>query len=296
MNPESPDAPPKNEEQSGGLWIATLAFLAGVFLSKSSEDKKSAASSLRQHEIPANELPTHPTPEAPLRIIVDKLPPKKRGGWWIAKWIVKGLTLVLLFIVAVLTYNQWHEMSKQNSISQLNFRLQRRPFVGITSLDAQALSSAKTLTTRVKNYGASPARGVFAFGVFKDRVEDWRANTCRLQNKTIDVTTAGPAIFQDTEPQALEITIDPSSVSSPPHPYLAVCITFIDIQGPFHFFDSRTVANASSGLENPKCSPYAIKHLFGVSSEQGLLHFTPIATSVEGAEPELNPEYKCQGE
>jgi hypothetical protein len=81
---------------------------------------------------------------------------------------------------------------------------------------------------------------------------------------------AGPAIFQNSDPEPIKISISPATQ---PRKYLAVCITFMDTQGAFPFtFDD--------GVTRP--SPYAIKHLFDVVSNNGKLAFTKIYTSVEG--------------
>ena len=103
----------------------------------------------------------------------------------------------------------------------------------------------------------------------------------------MDIEMAGPAIFQGSE-ETMEISVDPTTVTSPSRPYLAVCITFMDIQGKFHFFDDPK--------QGPPCSPYAIKHLYAVESNKGVLTFRQIYTSVEGTGPQLDPKQPCYGE
>jgi hypothetical protein len=174
-----------------------------------------------------------------------------------------------------------------NKISRLNSRLERRPYVGIENLQPQALSAKGTLSSEVRNYGASPARGVYAYGVFKKSEVNWRIGTCNGQDQTMNIDIAGPAIFQGTK-EPIEIAVEPTSITSPLRPYLAVCLTFMDMQGPFHNFDDPT--------QGPPCSPYSIKHLYGVASKNGMLTFTPIYTSIEGAAPRLDTQHPCYGE
>jgi hypothetical protein len=81
---------------------------------------------------------------------------------------------------------------------------------------------------------------------------------------------AGPALFQNSDPEQIKISISPATQ---PRKYLAVCITFMDTQGPFPFkFEDGII----------RLSPYAIKHLFSVESDGGKLAFTKMYTSVEG--------------
>jgi len=192
--------------------------------------------------------------------------------------------------------NQWKEMRRTNNLTEisikntqnnfietgkadrLKFRLERRPYVGIVEpIPHQKLKAGK-LSATVRNYGVTPARAVYAHGVFKKEfTNEWRYDICMDFDKSMDWEKAGPAIFQGTE-QPLEITIDRETPS--PTSYLAVCVTFMDIDGPFQWTFEHGKWKGQT-----RNSPYAISHLFEVRQKNGELAFTKIATSVETAQP-----------
>jgi hypothetical protein len=215
-------------------------------------------------------------------------------------WVEIAALFGAIFYAGI-TYKMWEEAQKtanearkatnaaiiSNKISRLNSRLERRPYVGIENLETQALSAKRTLSSEVRNYGTSLARGVYAYGVFKKSETDWRKGTCNGQGQTMNTDIAGPAIFQGTK-EPIEITVEPTSITSPIQPYLAVCLTLMDMQGAFHNFDNPA--------EGPPCSPYSIKHLYSVATKNGKLIFTPMYISVEGAAPRLDTQHPCYGE
>jgi hypothetical protein len=239
--------------------------------------------------------PTPPRHVLPRTSTQDYQPDRRKDNTPLWKKCVEiaAIIIALLLLIVTALYVEYakaqrDEMITQNKISRLNSRLQSRPYVGIIGLDPQVLGGKGALLSKVHNYGVSPARGVYAYGVFKDKAdENWRVLTCGGQNKTMNIDIAGPAIFQGTD-EPIEILIESTSITSPIRPYLAVCLTFMDMQGAFHFFDDAT--------QGPPCSPYSIKHLYSVVPNDGVLAFKKIYTSVEGAAPQLEPKQACYGE
>jgi hypothetical protein len=215
-----------------------------------------------------------PIPSPPITI------EKKRDVWDRIKLGAEILGIGVLITYTVFSALLW----SANKINELNARLERRPYVGIVGdIPSQTLTAERTFSTKAHNYGISPARGVYAYGVFKETSENWRFHTCGGQNKTMDFENPGPTIFQGSD-ENIDISVEPG----PPKPYLAVCLTFMDMQGPFHWFDDPN--------QGPPCSPYSIKHLYRVMVKDDRLAFHLISTSVEGAAPQLSPKQRCYGE
>jgi hypothetical protein len=202
------------------------------------------------------------------------------------RYKVERWTLFFLFLYVTVAIFQWCAMRETNRLTtfalkntELKLRLERRPYVGIINTIPQQKLIAGKLYATARNYGATPARAVYAHDIFKKEfTKEWRDDICRDFEKSMDWATAGPAIFQGTE-QPLEITIDLDTPS--PTPYLAVCITFMDIDGPFPWTFEHGKFKGQT-----RESPYAISHMFEVRSENEKLAFTKVATSVETARPQ----------
>jgi hypothetical protein len=235
----------------------------------------------------------------PIRVIVESLPPtpapseeekarKRRKK--ICEGLKSGLEVVAVLVALGLlcvtrryveyAKQQRDEMIEQNRIAlehnlatELQFRKQRRPYVAIPQIETQPLTN-KRLKADATNYGETPARSVYASGVFKQQFDaTWRDGTCDPSKvKTQDWKMAGPAIFQHST-EEIPIDIEETTIAWPP-PYLAVCITFVDMYGTFSW-------------ENEPNKTYSIKHMFQIGSHNRKLTFTKVATSVETAEPEI---------
>jgi hypothetical protein len=169
--------------------------------------------------------------------------------------------------------NTQNNFADATRLAQLNFRKERRPYVAITNIDNQKLTAERTLDATGTNYGKTPARGVYAYGKFRPSVGDWRDPNCGSQGETQDWKTAGRAIFQDAKFQPIKVIIDPLTPTQ--DRYLAICVTYMDIEGPFPWKFQNGKQSAS----------WVTQHLFEVTAVSGKLEFKPFYTSIETAEP-----------
>jgi hypothetical protein len=99
----------------------------------------------------------------------------ERGWWDKIKPYVELAGVLLLGAYTVIAGLQWRAIRRANALtqqalagSQGQFRKQRRPYVGITEIKPQTLTTDGTLTATARNYGATPARAVYAYGVFQN--------------------------------------------------------------------------------------------------------------------------------
>jgi hypothetical protein len=204
--------------------------------------------------------------------------------------IISTATLVVVIRYTNYTGTQVQTANTMTALTQLNFRRQTRPFVGIVGNVAfvSGTNAKWTVLANVKNYGVTPARRVVAIAHMLKAREGWHMEeSCRASMiKSNNWSTAdADAIFPgDVIPMKID-TDQLTTISSPPQPYLSVCVSYQDIETGFRF---------KWNTGEKVCMTYDTQTLYNVTPKNGP-KFELIDTSVETAQPTLGNNEPCHG-
>jgi hypothetical protein len=287
---------------SGALFVLFLSKLRTP-MNKTTDSPHSHGSTDQRTENPDNDslrrvrITETNGPPAPAQYNYPNQKPKR---WW-KRWKPYVFVVNLATFVAVTCYGcltngllkESREANKKASniteLTKLNFRKQNRPFVGIVDkvVFVSSTNSKWTVRANVKNYGATPARRVVAIAHMLKTREGWHGDeSCRVgmekSNKwsTVDANAIFPA-----DKLSMDIETDPLiAVTSPPQPYLSICVSYQDLEIGFKF-------KGDNGKEI--CSTYNTQTLYSITPRKEGPEFQLIGTSVETAQPTLETNESC---